>query len=1497
MTRLRPVTGPVTDLSSKERSDEGIAIVGMACIFPGAANLHQYWSNIQNGVCAIADVPESRWDKVFYDPSSTSADRFYCKKGGFVDDYVDFDPLQYGIMPKAAIAADPDQLLSLRVGVEALQDAGLWQEDFNKEKTGVIIGRGNYLSAGTLRLEQHVRLVQQTIQTLQDLIPTISQSQLATVREQIQSKLTPYGPDSAVGLIPNLVASRLANRLNLKGPAYTVDGACASALLAVEQSCQMLRRGDTDVMLAGGLHFTHDLTFWSTFCQLGALSRTETIRPLSAKADGILAGEGIGMMVLKRVSDAKRDGDRIYSIIHGVASASDGNSSSLLAPAVSGQLLALERAWNQCELNKDDIGLIEAHGTGTPAGDNTELETLKTFFGNREHQQDSADAPFAGIGSVKSMIGHTMPASGAAGLIKASLAVYHGVKPVTLQADEPNPLVEQTRFKLLDSTQNWKQARGERIAGVNAFGFGGINAHVVLSGHREDTAVFPSASLPPIEHEKAQASLPALLRLSASSQAALLEKLANANEEQLVSSTSEKDVWRLAIIEPNQKRLSLAKNIIQKGKAWHGRSQVFFSCEPLTQQGKTAFLFPGVDSEFNPQLKDVAEHFDVEFPKFCEKLNPATDLLKVGIGLTGVNKVLNQVMQKMDVSADAMAGHSIGEWSAMSASGSLSQTLIDEICSKMDPDSLEVPQVKFLAVAAGLPSVEGLYEDLEHLHLSHDNCPHQIIFCGKEAQIITLAERLKGQSILAQVLPIVSGFHSPLLADYAKPFTDFFGNVELVSPAVELWSANTAQPFPVEMEGKQEIAVNHLLQPVRFKEMLENMYEQGFRNFIQVGFGSLTGFVSDSLKSRPHFTFSANVAKRSGIEQLCHLAAGLWVEGAEPNLALVSNELSSAVNNLKESESQGDDNSTLKSKSTMRLSLGVPLLKLNEPLNLPDVAANSQRVSTTSLLGPRTSESASNDPLEHFFQQTLCDIQQASDDIRNVWQQRRTSAPTPVQQFVPKLTSIRKCLDLDKNIPYVLDHAFFPQRENWPVVADHQPVIPLTMEISLMRNAVLEAVPGMKVIALENVRAFNWLIVVDPVDIEIEVDHIQEHVAQVSIKGFAEARAILATEFPEAPKKIIPNFKNQRKAAIKAEQLYGDNWMFHGPAYQSIVELGPIADNGITGRLKVSSGEGALLDNMGQLAGYWVMEEETDCLAMPIGIEKIKFFSADPEVGDDLTCDILVRELDGESCITDQQLLDQHGAVRVVMEGWHTRRYTMDKRFWIHSKQIDKYLLSEPQKEGFVIFEDCYEKAITRDYLFKRYLNMPEREVYDAISPRRKRQWLNGRIAVKDAIRDFIWERQGKFDFFPKELSIKNDEAGKPCVSSHITDTYHHNVQVSIAHKDNYAVAIVSEKPVGIDIEKIEERSENFVDMTLLDSEVSLIKTGTTCASLHDELITRIWTAKEAVSKKMGTGLQGNIKCFVLEEVQGDRFKINGHWTKTVKHKDYIICWTDETYE
>ncbi|MFD9729888.1 polyketide synthase, partial [Streptomyces sp. NPDC059072] len=462
------------------------AIVGMGAVFPGAGDLASYRRNLLAGTDSIGEVPPGRWDpEVYYDPDGASGpvsgDRFYCRRGGFVDGLAAFDPTRFGIMPAAVEGAEPDQMLALHATAEAVADAG--GEDrlpTDRSRIGVVLGRGGFMGVATARLDQRVRTAHQLAQTLRELAPELGERRIARVRSAFQEALGPERPEASIGLVPSFTAARTANRLDFRGPAYTLDAACASSLLAVDQAVGLLAAGRCDAVVAGAVHHCHIATLWSVFTQLRALSPSERIRPFDRRADGTLLSEGTGVVLLKRLADAERDGDRVYAVIRGTGVAGDGRAASLMSPLVAGQVRALERAWREAGLDPrapGALGLLEAHGTGTPVGDAAELDTLARVFGPPE---PAAGGRGIGFGSVKSMLGHTMQASGMAGLIKAALAVHEGVLPPTLHLEEPHAELVRTRMRPVTAAEPWERGPAPRRAGVNAFGFGGINAHVVL---------------------------------------------------------------------------------------------------------------------------------------------------------------------------------------------------------------------------------------------------------------------------------------------------------------------------------------------------------------------------------------------------------------------------------------------------------------------------------------------------------------------------------------------------------------------------------------------------------------------------------------------------------------------------------------------------------------------------------------------------------------------------------------------------------------------------------------------------------------------------------------------------------------------------------------------------------------------------------------------------------------------------------------------------------
>ena len=454
-----------------------IAITGMGCLLPAAPDVDTYWRNILDGVCAIGEPPADWGAADVFDPDSTANDRVYSSAGGYLGDLARFDPASFGVMPLTVDGSEPDQFLSMRVAAATLADAGLPNGRVDAQRTELILGRGTYFNRGYVTLVQHGLVLDQTIRILAELDPWRSTENLAEIRARLKASLPRLGADTAPGLVPNVVCGRVMNRFDLMGASYTVDAACASSLVALANGVADLRARRCDVAVVGGVQVSTPPLIYMVFCQLDAISRSGRILPFDRRADGTLLGEGLAMLVLRRRTDAERDGDRIYALVDGVGIASDGRGPGLLAPRVEGEVLAMRRAYDDAGVDAASIGLLEAHGTATPVGDATEIAAIGTVFG-----RSPDDGPHVALGSVKSMIGHIIPASGAAGLIKLALSLHHRVLPPTL-CDEPDPRLglDKTACYLNLRPRPWVHGSDEpRRAGVNAFGFGGINAHAVL---------------------------------------------------------------------------------------------------------------------------------------------------------------------------------------------------------------------------------------------------------------------------------------------------------------------------------------------------------------------------------------------------------------------------------------------------------------------------------------------------------------------------------------------------------------------------------------------------------------------------------------------------------------------------------------------------------------------------------------------------------------------------------------------------------------------------------------------------------------------------------------------------------------------------------------------------------------------------------------------------------------------------------------------------------
>ncbi|WP_370963252.1 SDR family NAD(P)-dependent oxidoreductase [Amycolatopsis sp. cg9] len=856
-----------------------IAIVGMACLFPQAPDLASYWANVLSGADAVTEVPPQRWDPaLYYDPEGQGAGT-PSRWGGFLPE-IGFDPLRYGIPPSSLASIEPVQLLALEAAHRALVDAGYEHRAFDRSRTSVVFGAeaGSDLSnAMTLR--------------------TVLPSYVGGLPAELDERLPRLTEDSFPGVLANVIAGRIANRLDLGGANYTVDAACASSLTAVDVACKELTAGTSDLVLCGGADLHNGINDYLLFASAHALSPTGRSATFDSAADGIALGEGVACVALKRLADAERDGDRVYAVIKGVGAASDGRALGLTAPRPEGQRTALTRAYRNAGVSPARVGLVEAHGTGTVVGDRTELATLTKVF------SEAGAAPGGcTIGSVKSQIGHTKCAAGLAGLIKTALALHTGVKPPTLHISAPNPAwdAETSPFVFQSAAQPWAAPAADRIAGVSAFGFGGTNFHVVLGAHD---------SVPPAQ---AADEWPAEL-FTFETEAAARDLLALASDvpagyepwrlRDLALSTSRRAAGRAA-------RLAVVASTVDElvsrlREALDGRDPAGVFRGDGSEPGSVAVLFPGQGSQ-RPGM--FAELF-VAFPDLQRylRLDPVTAgavfgpavfgeaarqasadrvtdtrVAQPALGLAGLAAF--RLLTRAGVRPAMLGGHSYGELTALAAAGSLTPegllhasharagAILDAVPAS-DPGAMAAVSASAADVRAALGS--------SPVVLANHNSPKQTVISGATADVTAAVERLRGAGLGAKRLQVACAFHSPLVAAAGAAFGRTLGAIGVVRPAIPVYGNRTAAPYPAGPDEIRGELAAQLGAPVRFVEQIEAMYAAGARVFVEAGPGAvLAGQVEAILGDRPHRTVGFEQPGRRGLPGFLGALARLAVSGA-----------------------------------------------------------------------------------------------------------------------------------------------------------------------------------------------------------------------------------------------------------------------------------------------------------------------------------------------------------------------------------------------------------------------------------------------------------------------------------------------------------------------------------------------------------------------------------------------------------------------------------------
>lgn len=874
--------------AKKKDKRQDIAIVGMSALFPKAQGLKDFWKVIRLGVDTISDIPDTHWSPDDYFSEDKSApDMTYCRRGGFLDAYP-FDPTEFSLPPTVLEATDTSQLLGLVAAKAALEDAGYGPDrEFDREQTSIILG-----VTGTLELVVPLgarlghpmwRKALQESGLKDDLVDE--------VMTRIAADYVPWQENSFPGLLGNVVAGRIANRLDLHGTNCVVDAACASTLSAAHLAFLELQTGQADMVITGGVDTFNDIFMYMCFSKTPALSASGKIRPFDASSDGTLIGEGLGMVVFKRLADAERDGDKIYSVIRGVGTSSDGKDKAVYAPFSPGQARALRRSYENAGVSARTIELVEAHGTGTKVGDVVEFEALKGVY-----SEVSEDKQWCALGSVKSQIGHTKAAAGSAGLIKASLALHNKVLPPTINIEQPNPKlgIEDSAFYLNTKARPWvANPEHPRRAGLSSFGFGGSNFHLVLEEYgadRSKPAWDGSVEIAAVSGQNRQA-LEQAVQAIIDDERPLAAPLWEARQR--FDAQAPHRLVVAALAEEMNGKLEEALKALKAGE------------EPVgygagSPDGKLGYVFPGQGSQY----VDMGRELACVFPEMLESLEATgRDIAQAIYPLPGYDKAeekeqqafLTQtdkaqpalgilergyfhMLERFGLKPEATAGHSYGELSALYAAGMIDAdglvTLSRERGRLMAGQGDDLGTM--MAVKGSIEEVERvLKESGTKAVLANKNSREQCVLSGSDKDLKELAPILKKNKLRGIPLKVGAAFHSSFVAGARDPFLKVADKVKFGKAEVPVYANKTAKQYPKSAKACRTLLADQLVNQVNWVDLVEAMYADGVRTFVEVGPKTvLAGLVKSILQDREIKVVSLNgsAGKKSS---LLDFAAGL----------------------------------------------------------------------------------------------------------------------------------------------------------------------------------------------------------------------------------------------------------------------------------------------------------------------------------------------------------------------------------------------------------------------------------------------------------------------------------------------------------------------------------------------------------------------------------------------------------------------------------------------